>query len=71
MRIVVGSVVVAAVFGAILGAVLTTVVGLDQVTILAITFTVSAASVAAYAAVAVGTFVVTISLVFLAIEHLD
>ena len=70
-RIVGGSILVAAVLGAVLGYVLSAAAGLEQVTILAITFTISATSVAAYAAVGVATFAVTLVLVFVAIERLE
>ena len=66
-----GSILAAAILGAILGYVLSAAAGLEQVTILAITFTISATSVAAYAAVGVATFSLTLALVFVAIERLE
>ncbi len=62
---------VAAALGGALGFGLQTLGGYETVTVLAIPFTVSLLSFAAYAGVSVGTFLVTLALVFVAVEHLE
>ena len=59
IALVAGIVAVTAALGAVLGAVVPAQTGLEEVTVLAITFTVSPVSFALYGAVTVGTFLVT------------
>lgn len=68
---VLGATLVAAALGGALGFGLQTLGGYASVTVLAIPFTVSPLSFAAYAGVTVGTFLVTLTLVFVAVNHLE
>ncbi|WP_255169653.1 DUF7520 family protein [Natrononativus amylolyticus] len=66
-----GIVALTAALGAVLGAVVPAQTGLEEVTILAITFTVSPTSFALYGAVTVGTFLGVTILVVRAISQFE
>ena len=66
-----GVVLAATAVGALLGAIVPMVYGTDEVILLSITFAITPTSVALYAAVAVATFLLTLSGVFVVLSRFD